>query len=963
MRRPFQLRHALPGLLLAVAIDPLLAQTFPFTSGPIPLCDTSVYTANVTGVGTIFPPGTPWSTYLSGVTINITSDHPQTLSISLTSPAGTTLLLSAFNGAGGQNYTSTNFPYWGWTPITSGSAPFTGDWAPQGGNLSVFDYENANGTWTITVVDTSCANGGSGPGGTWTPGWFDGSAAGGAFAFGFSGPPPCPGWIPVGASSICPGSTVDILGFYTSSNPWLNYNITLFGTPVADPSAVNTPGSYSVEAFDPSDGCVYWATYDVVVDAQAVLGPDQVVDVCDDALPVDLTALFNLTGAMLSWTLNGGPIPSALASSATSPGVYELVVSTNAGCNDTAQVLLNVSIGPDLGADGSVNLCAGGSVDLTTLYNVAGASAVWSLGGANYPDPTAASDAGVYTLSATTPDGCFDSADVTVTILAQPSLGSDQAHSICDNTSLDLSLLYNTTGFDAEWTYLGAPVSDPTAATIGGPYRLVASLDPMCADTAFVDLSVYASPDLGPNTFATVCQGESEDITGMFTTLGLSTAWTLGGLPVPDPTVLTEAGSYSLVATNTDGCSDTAQVELDVVLPPTIGPDQSLTVCEGSLVDLNDLFPTGANTVSWTLNGAVVAEPGAVGVAGDYLITLANSSGCSSTATFSLSFAPSPALTDDQQMSMCEGNSVDLSTLYTTSGLTAAWAVNGTTITDVSAIVSGGNYRLVVTNTAGCSDTAWVEVNVNAPPSLGDDRTFTICQWQTVDLTSAFATNGGNGTYLLNDLPVADPGAVAEAGTYHITFTDAAGCTDEALATVIGVECLCEADFIHDAQCLQDPVQFTLLADSTILGAHWEFGGAGAASNEQDPLVNFITGGSINVVLEATLTCGVVLVERSILVPDCSEACSVWIPSSFTPDGDDINDVWHWSGECIPEEYAVSVFDRFGEKIYSSTDPLNTWDGTISGVDSPTGVYIYHVGYRLPYQKHKEVTGSVTLVR
>ncbi len=135
-------------------------QVIPFTSGPIPLCDTSIFTANVSGIGTLYPPGFNWWTYsLSQLTMNITSDHPQTLQITLTSPQGTDLLLSAFNGAGGQNYTNTVFMYDPWWPnITTGTAPFTGNWTAQGGGLSVFDYENADGVWTITVVDTACTN-------------------------------------------------------------------------------------------------------------------------------------------------------------------------------------------------------------------------------------------------------------------------------------------------------------------------------------------------------------------------------------------------------------------------------------------------------------------------------------------------------------------------------------------------------------------------------------------------------------------------------------------------------------------------------------------------------------------------------------------------------------------------------------------------------------------------------------
>ena len=271
----------------------------PFTSGAIPPCDTSTFTANVGGIGTLYPPGGVWGQFsLTGLLINITTTHPETMSISLTSPQGTTLLLSAFNGAGGQNYTNTNFIYGGWQNITTGTAPFTDYWIPEGGQLSVFDYENADGIWTITVIDTACGSNGPGPGGTWSPGWFDGSTNNGGFSIAFNGPPPCWGGIPSNAEYICPGESVDILGYYSGSG----YSITItdFAGGPTDPSAVTAPGTYYVDAYDMWQGCLYVATYDIILSPSLNLGPDQVVNACTGSGPTDLYSLFDVTGATIS---------------------------------------------------------------------------------------------------------------------------------------------------------------------------------------------------------------------------------------------------------------------------------------------------------------------------------------------------------------------------------------------------------------------------------------------------------------------------------------------------------------------------------------------------------------------------------------------------------------------------------------------------------------------------------------
>jgi len=451
-------------LLIVGSARPGSAQTssFGFTSGPIPLCDTSTFTANVSGVGILTPPGTGWGGegYLSELTINITTDHPQTLQIFLTSPEGTTLLLSEFNGAGGQNYTNTTFAMWGWNNITTGSAPFTGTWEPQGGSLDVFDYENGDGTWIITVIDTACANGGTGPGGGWTPGWFDGGGSGGFTVNFWWPPPPCIYDLGSFSVTLCSGGSVDILSDFETT--WGGMGISFWawdqmtGQAVPDPYAVTISGEYQVEGTD-WNNCYYFGYYSVQVSPPINLGPDQSVSQCSGAGAVDLSALLPVNGATsFSWTLDGVPIPAATAAAASVAGVYE-VIGTNVGCYDTVQVTLTIGSAAVLGPDQSVGTCAGATVDLTALYTTTGYTTEWTFGGAVFVTPTMATDAGVYTLVVSTPEGCTDTATVTLAVDVPPALGADQSVELCNNSSLDLTALYTTTGLTAAWTYLSAP--------------------------------------------------------------------------------------------------------------------------------------------------------------------------------------------------------------------------------------------------------------------------------------------------------------------------------------------------------------------------------------------------------------------------------------------------------------------------------------------------------------------------
>jgi subtilisin-like proprotein convertase family protein len=104
--------------------------------------------ANVAESGAI---GTDY--VVESVELDITHTWDGDLTIDLISPAGTLLNLSANNGGSGDNYTDTVFQDGG-ADITGGSTPFTGVWAPQGGDFaSTFDGEDINGDWTLRVTD------------------------------------------------------------------------------------------------------------------------------------------------------------------------------------------------------------------------------------------------------------------------------------------------------------------------------------------------------------------------------------------------------------------------------------------------------------------------------------------------------------------------------------------------------------------------------------------------------------------------------------------------------------------------------------------------------------------------------------------------------------------------------------------------------------------------------------------
>jgi gliding motility-associated-like protein len=94
----------------------------------------------------------------------------------------------------------------------------------------------------------------------------------------------------------------------------------------------------------------------------------------------------------------------------------------------------------------------------------------------------------------------------------------------------------------------------------------------------------------------------------------------------------------------------------------------------------------------------------------------------------------------------------------------------------------------------------------------------------------------------------------------------------------------------------------------------------------------------------------------------------IYVPDAFTPDGDGINDVFHVLGNDIDTEgFELLVFNRWGELVFSSTDPAKGWSGAMGGGDGEAvqdGVYPWRLRIASRYsQERREIFGHVTLIK
>jgi gliding motility-associated-like protein len=95
---------------------------------------------------------------------------------------------------------------------------------------------------------------------------------------------------------------------------------------------------------------------------------------------------------------------------------------------------------------------------------------------------------------------------------------------------------------------------------------------------------------------------------------------------------------------------------------------------------------------------------------------------------------------------------------------------------------------------------------------------------------------------------------------------------------------------------------------------------------------------------------------------------SVFIPNTFTPNGDGLNDVFYPRGKGIAYVSTFRIFNRWGELVFersnfSLNDEQNGWDGTYKGKQLAPDVYMYTISSRCANGEIIEWKGDVTLVK
>ncbi|MFN4952065.1 MAG: LamG-like jellyroll fold domain-containing protein, partial [Flavobacteriales bacterium] len=468
-------------------------------------------------------------------------------------------------------------------------------------------------------------------------------------------------------------------------------------------------------------------------------------------------------GSSYLWS-NGATTPSI---SATAAGSYSVSVTNGAGCTATSTpVQITVNPLPTVSAGANQSICAGGQV---TLNGSGATSYAWNNGVTNGVAFTP-SNTQTYTVTGTNANGCSNTAQVTVTVNALPTVSAGTNQSICAGSQVTLM------GSGANTYAWNNGVTNGVAFTPANTqtYTVTGTNTNGCSNTAQVTVTVNALPtaSISASGSTTLCAGSSVNLSA---SNGSSYLWSNGA--TTQTITASTAGNYSVQVTNAAGCSATSSI-VNVVVNPlpaaNITANGSTTFCAGGSVVLSAtagasyLWNTGATTQTLTVN-----------TSGTYTVTVTSNNGCvgtSSPQTVTVSAQPSTSITANGATSFCAGGSVLLSA---PNGGTYLWSTGATTPS--ISVSTAGSYSVTVTNGAGCSATSTpTTITVNPLPSVSAGANQSVCSGSQVTLNGSGATSYAWNNGVTNGVAFT-PGTTQ---TYTVTGTDANGCSNNAQVTI-----------------------------------------------------------------------------------------------------------------------------------------------------------------------------------
>lgn len=689
-------------------------------------------------------------------------------------------------------------------------------------------------------------------------------------------------------------------------------------------------------------------------------------------------------GSTFAWTTTNGNIVSGantLSPVVNTAGIYTLTISNtyqpgNLTCTATANVTVTGdSAPPTTGLTASkILICSGESITLTAsggvTYNWVGLP---GNGNTQTVSPTANT---TYTVTAVGANGCVSQTPATITIqVSQPItvqnatlLKCYQAGGI--NYDLTEAQTQITTAPGVTFSYY-LNISDANAGntnTIPNPtlfnsagnqtiYVLVIS----GGCRYVVNLQLLATPQ----TTLTIAQPQQITCNTPQVTLnasasvipaGSAIAWTAagGGNIVSGANTLTPVvnagGTYTLTVTNINqpgnlNCTYTSNVTVtqNTTLPVATVTAPVQQICPGESVTLTASGGATYNWVNLTGNGNTqTVSPANTTV---YQVYAVGANGCVSAnpATITIVVGPPVAILAASKSKICVGESV---TLTATGGVTYEWVgLPGNGSTQVVSPTATTTYSVFALGGNGCRVATPTSITIEVVPAI--ESTLKDVYACAGDSGTLDAGSGPNYTYLWNTGATTQTISVNTPGTYSVTISNGT-CSKVFSAQLINPTLPQFTNVTYENHVL------TISATNPTGGELEYSSNAGVTWQASNIFYNMLDNNNYSLMVRVKdAKCGTTLSFFTFVVIN-----------AITPNSDGKNDTVDFSGISKYNNFAASIFDRYGQEVFKAGKNVTSWNGLLRGsLVLPTATYWYRVQWENPASKKLEQRSGWILLK
>ena len=753
--------------------------------------------------------------------------------------------------------------------------------------------------------------------------------------------------------------------------------------PVQNPNGVGA-GNYTVTVVD-DNGCTTTSSATLSSPTQILSTTTSSAVLCGGSC--DGTASILVTGGSIPYSYQwspsaGGQVTPTVINVCS--GTHIVTVTDNNGCS----IIELITVGQPalfIASTATINdaTCFGsfdGSATVTTQGGTTPYNYLWDN---NETTATATGlNGGVHTVTVTDDNGCTLTA---ATVVGQPSAIVVQINSTaitCNGASdgqATATAFGGTTPFTYNWS-TGA--SGPTVVLLPSGTHIVTVTDGNgCMAIDSVTLTAPAPITTTITSQDATCSGAID---------GSATVVPIGGVApfsylwdngeVTNPAIQLPAGTHTVIITDANGCTATAQAIIGSPDALTVGAVTSTPTCN-SFNDGTATATASGGTAPYIYTWSTVPPQigqVATGLTGGVIVlNVVDANGCQITnVNVTVDDAPDAIGLSVTGLDASCNNGNDGSLTVTASGGTPSYTYlwsNGATGPTAFGLVAGG-YAVTVTDANGCTEVAIATVDqptqIQATINIED----AICFGEQNGVISVVDTliTGGVGPYSYSidglNYQLGNAFGGLASGNYTFYVQDANGCVFTQPAYV-AEPAEVEVDLGPDLE-ISLGESATIVAQTAPLGIGltYQWSPPEYLDSTMGPQVISTPQETITYTVVVTDTLAGCTATDEIQI-SVDKSRDVFIPNVFTPNGDNINDLFMiYGGPAVSIIRTFNVYDRWGEVVFTvnnfePNDPTNGWDGQFKDLRMNGGVFVYYAEVEFIDGEVIEYKGDVTLIR